>query len=82
MQDLHQYWKDNISLIIKLLIVWAVVSLGCGILFVDFLDKFTVFGYPLGFWFANQGAIYVFIGIIVYYVRAMNKLDAKYGVDE
>ena len=82
MQDLQQYWKDNISLIIKLLIVWAIVSLGCGILFVDFLDNFTVFGYPLGFWFANQGAIYVFIGIIVYYVRAMNKLDAKYGVDE
>jgi len=76
------YWKKNISIILRVLVVWAVVSYGAGILFVDILDNIVILGFPVGFWFANQGAIYVFIGLIVYYIRAMNKLDAEYNVDE
>lgn len=78
----NDYWKKNISIILRILVVWAAVSYGAGILFVDILDKIELLGFPVGFWFANQGSIYVFIGLIVYYIRAMNTLDAEYGVDE
>ncbi len=76
------YWKKNVSIIFRILAIWALVSYGAGILFVDLLDKIVILGFPVGFWFANQGAIYTFIILIVYYIRAMNKLDAEYGVDE
>ena len=55
------YWRANISLLSKLLVVWFVVSFGCGIILVDWLDQFSLFGFKLGFWFAQQGAIYVFV---------------------
>ena len=82
MENNKQYWRENIRLISCLLLIWAMVSFGGGIIFVDALSEFTFIGYPLGFWIATQGAIYTFIALIAYYVYAMNKLDKKYGVDE
>ena len=76
------YWKENIRLVVLLLIIWFVVSFGMGILFVDVLDEFRFFGFKFGFWMAQQGSIFSFIVIIFIYVFKMNKLDYKYGVDE
>ena len=76
------YWKENIRLVVLLLIIWFVVSFGMGILFVDVLDGFRFFGFKFGFWMAQQGSIFSFIVIIFIYVFKMNKLDYKYGVDE
>lgn len=80
--DAKAYWKENVSLMVKLLIVWFVVSFGCGILLVDFLNNFHIGGYKLGFWFAQQGSIYTFVVLIFVYTKQMGKLDRKYGVDE
>ncbi|MFT7053021.1 MAG: putative solute:sodium symporter small subunit [Psychromonas sp.] len=77
-----QYWKENINLVIRLLVIWATVSFGCGILLVDILNEFAFMGFKLGFWFAQQGAIYVFLVLIFYYRAKANKLDEKYGVHE
>ncbi|PKG40622.1 DUF4212 domain-containing protein [Psychromonas sp. Urea-02u-13] len=77
-----KYWDENIKLVISLLSIWAVVSFGCGILFVDYLNEIQFMGFKLGFWFAQQGAIYVFLVLIAVYVHKANKLDEKYGVDE
>jgi len=77
-----QYWSENIKLLFILLSIWAIVSFGCGILFVDFLNQFTFMGFKLGFWFAQQGAMYVFVILIFVYVKMANTLDEKYGVDE
>lgn len=76
------YWKENVRLLAILLTIWFVVSYGCGILLKDVLDHFHLFGYPLGFWFAQQGAIFVFLILIAVYVWRMNRLDRKYGVRE
>ena len=76
------YWKENIRLVIILLIIWAVVSFGFGIVLVDVLNEFTFMGFKLGFWFAQQGAIYVFVALIFVYAAKTHKLDQKYGVDE
>jgi len=76
------YWKENIRLVIILLSIWATVSFGCGILLVDVLNEFTFMGFKLGFWFAQQGAIYVFVALIFIYAIKTHKLDQKYGVDE
>jgi len=76
------YWKANLSLVGKLLVVWFVVSFGCGILFVDALNNIELGGYKLGFWFAQQGAIYVFVILIFVYVKKMNQLDREFGVEE
>ena len=76
------YWKANLSLVSKLLVVWFVVSFGCGILFVDALNEIELGGYKLGFWFAKQGAIYVFVILIFVYVKKMNQLDREFGVEE
>ena len=77
-----EYWKRNRNLMIRLMIIWFVVSFGCGILWVDTLNLIKVGGYKLGFWFAQQGAIFVFIGLIFYYVVAMARLDREFGVEE
>ena len=71
------YWRKNLSWLGGLLSVWFLVSYGCGILFVDQLDKFKLGGVPLGFWFAQQGSIYVFVVLIAIYVLVMNKLDRE-----
>ncbi|PCH83501.1 MAG: hypothetical protein COB89_06530 [Piscirickettsiaceae bacterium] len=76
------YWQENIHLIIKCLIIWFFVSFGCGLMFVEQLNTIRLGGYKLGFWFAQQGSIYVFVALVFYYSHAMNKLDAKYGVEE
>ena len=67
---------------ISLLVVWFLASFGCGILFVDYLNQFHLFGFKLGFWFSQQGSIYIFVILIFVYVWRMNKLDKRYGVDE
>ena len=67
---------------ISLLVVWFLASFGCGILFVDYLNQFRLFGFKLGFWFSQQGSIYIFVILIFVYVWRMNKLDKRYGVDE
>lgn len=80
--DKQAYWKENLSLLAKLLVVWFIVSFGAGILLVDVLNQIEVFGFKLGFWFAQQGSIYVFVVLIFVYMAKMNSLDQKYGVDE
>lgn len=77
-----EYWKANISLMIKLLAVWFVVSFVCGILLVDVLNGIQIGGYKLGFWFAQQGSIYVFVALIFIYAKRMAALDRKFGVEE
>ena len=74
------YWRKNLSCLGILLSIWFVVSYGCGILFVDQLDQLRLpgTGFKLGFWFAQQGSIYVFVILIAVYVRYMNKLDADF----
>jgi len=81
-KDLATYWKKNISLMAVLLTIWAVVSYGCGILFVEQLNAIHLGGFPLGFWFAQQGSIYVFVVLIFVYYRLMKKLDIEYDVHE
>jgi putative solute:sodium symporter small subunit len=76
------YWDKNVKLMIQLMVVWFVVSFGCGILFVDVLNQFQLGGYKLGFWFAQQGSIYTFLVIIFYYAWKMRQLDREFGVDE
>lgn len=76
------YWKANIRLILILLVIWFIASFGAGILFVDQLDTIKIGGFPLGFWFAEQGAIYVFLALIIIYTIKMNKLDKDYDVEE
>jgi len=78
----RQYWRTNLKYLAVLLSIWFVVSYGFGILLVDQLDRFRVAGFPVGFWFAQQGSIYVFIVLIFVYVRLMNRLDKRYDVDE
>lgn len=78
----HQrYWRANNRLIVVLLAIWGFVSFGCGILFVEPLNAIPFFGLPLGFWIAQQGAIYVFVILIFVYARVMDRLDHKYHVD-
>lgn len=76
------YWKAYLRLILSCLLIWFVVSLGFGVLLNDYLNNFKFAGFRLGFWFAQQGAIYVFILLIFYYVRRSNKIDHEYGHEE
>jgi putative solute:sodium symporter small subunit len=80
-KDLKKYWNENLRYLFFLLAVWFVVSYGCGILFVDALNRIRLGGFKLGFWFAQQGAMYVFVILIFVYIRLMTKLDKKYGLD-
>lgn len=77
-----KYWRKNLKYLFILLSVWFIVSFGAGILFKDFLNQFKLGGFKLGFWFAQQGSIYVFVILIFIYIRLMNKLDKKYGYAE
>ena len=76
------YWKENLRYLLILLSIWFLSSYGAGILFAKQLNAIKIGGFPLGFWFAQQGSIYVFVILIFVYVRLMNKLDKKYGFDE
>jgi putative solute:sodium symporter small subunit len=81
-QQARAYWRRNLSLVAWLLALWFLVSFGCGILLVDFLNQFRIGGYKLGFWFAQQGSIYVFVLLIFVYRWRMAVLDREFGVDE
>jgi putative solute:sodium symporter small subunit len=81
-ENMKAYWKMNLTYLAVLLTIWFTVSYGCGILFVDALNGITMGGFKLGFWFAHQGSIYVFVILIFVYVYLMNKLDQKFDVDE
>ena len=83
-EDGKAYFRANLRLIGVLLSIWAFVSFGCGILLAPWLNGFNLpfTEYPLGFWFAQQGSIYVFVLLILIYVLAMNRIDRRYGVEE
>ncbi|EKO36648.1 PF13937 domain protein [SAR86 cluster bacterium SAR86E] len=76
---LKKYWQSNIKILISLLFIWFLSSFGFGILWSDTLDKIQVGGFKLGFWFAQQGSIYIFVLLIFIYVFLMNRLDQKYS---
>ncbi|MGH1578151.1 DUF4212 domain-containing protein [Planktotalea sp.] len=78
----NAYWSANVRIIRWSLVIWAVVSFGFGILLRPMLSGISVGGTDLGFWFAQQGSILVFLAIIFFYAWRMNKLDAEHGVDE
>ena len=77
-----EYWRKNLKYLGVLLGVWFLVSYGFGILWVDQLDRIRIGGFKLGFWFAQQGSIYVFVVLIFVYVALMNRLDRRFDVDE
>jgi len=81
-QKMKQYWRKNLSYLAILLSIWFIVSYGTGILFAESLNAIKIGGFPLGFWFAQQGSIYVFVVLIFVYVWLMNRLDKQYDVDE
>ena len=76
------YWRANLRLMGICLVIWFTVSFGFGVLLVDQLNTFRVGGFPLGFWFAQQGSIYVFVLLIFYYAWRMNRIDREYDVHE
>ncbi len=78
----REYWKRNLTYITVLLVIWFTVSYGFGILLVESLNRVRIAGFQLGFWFAQQGSIYVFVILIFVYVRLMNRLDRSFDVDE
>ena len=80
--DYRGYWRKNLQYLAVLLSIWFAVSYGCGILLVDYLNQIRLGGFGLGFWFAQQGSIYVFVMLIFVYVFLMNRLDRRYDVDE
>tara|TARA_B100001093_G_C26684857_1_gene952150 strand:- start:549 stop:806 length:258 start_codon:yes stop_codon:yes gene_type:complete len=79
---MESYWKSNVRLVLILLFVWFSVSFLAGIVFLDFLNQFRLFGYKLGFWFSTQGSIYAFVILIFFYAWCMNKIDERHGVEE
>jgi putative solute:sodium symporter small subunit len=76
------YWQANIKLMLKLLAIWFITAYGCSILFVDLLNTIQIGGYKLGFWFAQQGSMYVFVILTFYYAKKIGQLDREYGVSE
>ena len=78
----NAYWQANIKLMLKLLLIWFVVAYGCSILLVEQLNAIQIGGYKLGFWFAQQGSMYVFVGLIFYYAKKIGELDREFGVEE
>ena len=77
-----KYWRTNLTYLAILLSIWFIVSYGCGIILVDYLNQFQIGQAKLGFWFAQQGSIYTFVILIAVYVVLMNKLDRKFGFRE
>ena len=80
--DNKEYWKANIRLMLVLLAIWFTVSFGFGILLVDQLNQIPFFGFKFGFWWAQQGSIYVFIALIFFYTYKMKKIDRQFGVSD
>ncbi len=77
-----KYWKKNLQYLAILLSIWFIVSFGFSIILVDVLDKIKIGGFKLGFWFSQQGSIFVFVILIFVYVRLMNNLDKRFNVEE
>jgi putative solute:sodium symporter small subunit len=82
MDNSQAYWKATLGLLTKVLVIWFLVSYGAGILFAPALNNISLGGYPLGFWFAQQGSIYTFIALIFYYAWKMGKIDRQFGMQE
>ena len=80
-ESLSRFWKGNVKLLLVLLALWAIAGLGCGILFADALNEFKLGGFPLGFWFAQQGSIIVFVLLILAFCIIMNKRDAAHEAE-
>ena len=80
-RNIDQYWKKNIQIVSILLVFWFLASFGFGIIFADSLDEISFFGFKLGFWFAQQGSILIFVAIIFIYIRSMKKLDQDFKED-
>ncbi len=80
-RDVRGYWRENIRVLVVLLSIWFAVSFGLGILLVEPLNAFSLGGFPLGFWFAQQGAIYVFVALIFVYARWMDRVDRRFDLD-
>ena len=81
-EKMKAYWRKNLQTLFILLVIWFVVSFGCGILLVDQLNEIRLGGFKLGFWFAQQGSIYAFVVLIFVYVVRMNRLDKEFDVNE
>ena len=80
-RNIDQYWKKNIQTVSILLVFWFLASFGFGIIFANNLDGISFFGFKLGFWFAQQGSILIFVAIIFIYIRSMKKLDQEFKED-
>lgn len=80
--DPKAYWSATLRLLVATLVIWFLVSFGAGILFRDALDTVRIGGYPLGFWFAQQGSIFIFVGLIFWYAKRMDKIDREHDVHE
>ena len=80
-ESLKRYWRTNLKIMMVLLFVWAIAGLGCGVLFADALNAYSLGGYPLGFWFAQQGSIIVFVILILIYSLLLNRLDARHHAE-
>lgn len=80
--DTEAYWRAVLRLTGRLLALWFLASYGAGILFREFLDHFSLGGAPLGFWFAQNGSIYIFVALIFYYCHAMRRIEKKFGLEE
>ena len=78
----NKYWKANLMIVISLLIIWFISSFGIGIIFSDYLDQIKFGGFKLGFWFAQQGSIYIFVILVFLYVWLMKRLDKKFSEEE
>lgn len=79
-ESAQSYWKGNLKIVLSLLAVWFFISFVCGILLVDVLDNIRIGGFKLGFWIAQQGSIFVFVILILVYIKLMDRLDNKYNV--
>lgn len=82
MDESKAYWRATLGLLGRILVIWFVVSFGAGILFAEQLNTIKLGGYPLGFWFAHQGSIYIFIALIFYYAKKMGDIDRQFDVHE
>ena len=80
-RNIDQYWKKNIQIVSILLVFWFLASFGFGIIFANNFDEISFFGFKLGFWFAQQGSILIFVAIIFIYIRSMKKLDQEFKED-
>ncbi len=81
-ENSKRYWRANLKLMLGSLSIWFFVSFGCGILWVEWLNQFSLGGYPLGFWFAQQGSIFTFVVLVFFYALKMKQIDRRFGVEE